>query len=93
MASNSVVSPLTAGEVMSRLPEVAENETGAIRTIETWPSLAYFVSIGGAMSVMFLIGLALRLSGAEIVAGTAAAGGIVGGLLFTILEIGRHKHP
>ena len=59
----------------------------ATRTIETG-SLAYFVSIGCAISAIFLIGPTPQFSYTEVIAVSLAAGGLVGGLLFTILEFG-----
>lgn len=86
MAAKDLSLPVTSQA--SSLPlKSSFDETGISQTIETWPPLAYFALIGGAMSAVFLICLILQLTNTEIITLTLVAGGLVGGLLFTALEV------
>lgn len=63
------------------------NGTGAPRMIQSWPFVAYLVSIGGALNAMLIIGLAVSLPNIESVVWAFAGAALSGGSLFTILEI------
>ena len=93
MYSKSVAGPLGRAETFSAALKLKDGEKVKIHTIETWPFVGYFTSIGSTMSAVFLIGLLIHLTNGELIALSCAAGGIVGGLLFTILELRRlEKH-
>jgi hypothetical protein len=58
------------------------NGTGAPRTIQSWPFVAYLVSIGGALNAMLIIGLALSLPNIESAVWAFAGAALSGGSLF-----------
>jgi hypothetical protein len=62
-------------------------ETG---TIATCPFITYAASIGGAMYVAFLVGLVLHMNTAPLIILGCTAGGLAGGLVFSLLDI---SHP
>jgi hypothetical protein len=63
------------------------NGNGTPRTIQSWPFVAYLVSIGGALNTRLLIGLALSLSNIDSVVWAFAGAALAGGSLFTVLEM------
>ena len=60
---------------------------GALRTIQSWPFVAYLLSIGVVLSSVLLIGLALSLRIIEFIVWAFTAAALAGGLLFTVSEM------
>jgi hypothetical protein len=71
---------------VQELIQFTAGAAGALRTIQSWPFLAYLLAIGLALSSVLLIGLALSLSIIESIVWAFTAAALAGGLLFTVLE-------
>jgi len=60
-------------------------------TMETRPFVTYVASIGGAMYAAFLVGLLLHMNIVPLIVLGCTAGGLAGGLVFSLLDISHHE--
>jgi hypothetical protein len=69
-----------------------EWKNGLTRTMQNWPFIAYLVAIGIAINTGLLIGLLISFNKSESLAWALSAGALIGGPLFSVLELhGSHK--
>jgi hypothetical protein len=75
------------GPSVRELRQFTAGTGGALRTIQSWPFVAYLLSTGVVLSSVLLIALALSLSIIESIVWAFTAVALAGALLFTVLEM------
>jgi hypothetical protein len=60
-------------------------------TVQTHPLVTYVASIGAAMYAAILVGLLLHMNLAPLIVLACTAGGLAGGLVFSLLDISHHE--
>ena len=66
---------------------------GPAQSVQTWPFIAYLVAVGTAINIGLLIGLVISFNKRESLAWALSAGALIGGLLFSILELHLSHKP
>ena len=70
-----------------------EWKNGPAQLVQTWPFIAYLVAVGTAINIGLLIGLVISFNKRESLAWALSAGALIGGLLFSILELHLSHKP
>lgn len=66
---------------------------GLTRPVQTWPFVVYLVAISTAIDIGLLIGLLISFKKSDSLVWALSAGALIGGLLFSVLELHRAHKP